>query len=52
MLFDTNVLIDIVEDDPDWSDWSVTRLHSPIATHHPPSLAIGHRKIRPLTRCG
>jgi predicted nucleic acid-binding protein len=26
LIVDTNVLIDVFEDDPDWSDWSVGRL--------------------------
>lgn len=33
MLVDTNVLIDIVEDDPDWSDWSVAQLHAQSKIH-------------------
>lgn len=26
LLVDTNVLVDVFEDDPDWADWSVSRL--------------------------
>lgn len=26
VLVDTNVLIDVLEDDPDWADWSLTQL--------------------------
>jgi predicted nucleic acid-binding protein len=26
LLVDTNVILDVVEDDPDWADWSQTRL--------------------------
>lgn len=26
LLVDTNVLVDVFEDDPDWADWSVARL--------------------------
>lgn len=26
MLVDTNVLIDVLENDPDWSDWSIDQL--------------------------
>jgi len=26
LLVDTNVILDVVEDDPDWGDWSHTRL--------------------------
>lgn len=26
MLVDTNVMLDVFEDDPDWADWSVHQL--------------------------
>ena len=34
LIVDTNVLIDVFENDPDWSDWSVDRLreHSVVST--------------------
>lgn len=34
LIVDTNVLIDVLENDPDWSDWSVGRLreHSVVNT--------------------
>jgi len=34
LIVDTNVLIDVFENDPDWSDWSVGRLreHSVVST--------------------
>lgn len=28
MLVDTNVLVDVLEDDPEWADWSVTQLRA------------------------
>lgn len=28
MLVDTNILIDIVEDDPEWSNWSIAQLRA------------------------
>lgn len=28
LLVDTNVLIDVLEDDPDWADWSVAQLRA------------------------
>ena len=27
VIIDTNVLIDVLQDDPDWADWSTTRLY-------------------------
>jgi uncharacterized protein YgbK (DUF1537 family) len=26
MLVDTNVLVDVLENDPDWADWSIAQL--------------------------
>ena len=28
MLVDTNVLVDVLENDPDWADWSITQLQA------------------------
>ena len=28
MLVDTNVLVDVLENDPDWADWSVAQLQA------------------------
>ena len=28
LLVDTNILIDVLEDDPDWADWSIRQLRS------------------------
>lgn len=28
MLVDTNVLVDVLEDDPDWAEWSISQLRS------------------------
>ena len=37
MLVDTNVLLDVLEDDPDWVDWSLHQLRAQSQIH---SLAI------------
>ena len=28
MLVDTNVLVDVLENDPDWADWSIAKLQA------------------------
>jgi predicted nucleic acid-binding protein len=33
MLVDTNVLIDVLENDPDWSDWSIDQLRTQSQIH-------------------
>lgn len=33
MLVDTNVLIDVFEDDPEWADWSINQLRSQSTVH-------------------
>lgn len=33
MLVDTNVLVDLVEDDPDWADWSIGQLRAQSKLH-------------------
>jgi predicted nucleic acid-binding protein len=33
LLVDTNVILDVFEDDPAWADWSETALHQYAATH-------------------
>jgi predicted nucleic acid-binding protein len=33
MLVDTNVLIDVLEDDPDWADWSIAQLQAQSLVH-------------------
>lgn len=33
MLVDTNVLIDVLENDPDWADWSVSQLQAQSKVH-------------------
>ena len=33
MLVDTNVLIDVLEDDPEWAEWSVTQLRAQSQIH-------------------
>jgi hypothetical protein len=33
MLFDTNVLVDVLENDPDWADWSVAQLQAQSKVH-------------------
>ncbi len=33
LLVDTNVILDIFEDDPEWADWSEATLHQYAATH-------------------
>jgi predicted nucleic acid-binding protein len=33
ILVDTNVLIDVVADDPDWADWSLTQLRGQSQVH-------------------
>ncbi len=33
MLVDTNVLVDVLEDDPDWADWSVAQLRAQAQVH-------------------
>ena len=34
LLVDTNVLLDVLEDDPQWASWSQTRLDAASATGH------------------
>lgn len=33
LLVDTNVLVDVLEDDPQWADWSVEQLHAQSKIH-------------------
>lgn len=33
MLVDTNILIDVLEDDPDWADWSIAQLQAQSRAH-------------------
>ncbi len=33
LLVDTNVLVDVLEDDPDWADWSVRQLRMQSQVH-------------------
>lgn len=33
LLVDTNVLVDVLEDDPDWADWSVRKLRAQAQVH-------------------
>ena len=33
LLVDTNVLVDVLEDDPEWSDWSINQLRSQAKIH-------------------
>lgn len=33
MLVDTNVLVDLLEDDPEWADWSVAQLRAQSQLH-------------------
>lgn len=33
LLIDTNVLVDVVEDDPAWADWSVRQLRAQAQVH-------------------
>lgn len=33
MLVDTNVLVDVLENDPDWADWSITQLQAQSRVH-------------------
>ena len=33
LLVDTNVLIDVLEDDPEWADWSVRQLRAQSQVH-------------------
>lgn len=33
MLVDTNVLVDVLEDDPDWADWSIRQLRLQSRVH-------------------
>lgn len=33
LLVDTNILIDVLEDDPDWADWSIAQLRSQSQVH-------------------
>lgn len=33
MLVDTNVLVDVLENDPDWADWSITQLQAQSKVH-------------------
>jgi predicted nucleic acid-binding protein len=33
MLVDTNVLVDVLENDPDWADWSISQLQAQSKIH-------------------
>ena len=33
LLVDTNVLVDVLEDDPEWSDWSIRQLRAQAQIH-------------------
>lgn len=33
LLVDTNVLIDVLEDDPEWADWSISQLRAQSKVH-------------------
>ncbi|NDU92336.1 MAG: type II toxin-antitoxin system VapC family toxin [Ferrovum sp.] len=33
LLVDTNVLVDVLEDDPEWSDWAINQLRSQAKIH-------------------
>lgn len=33
LLVDTNVLVDILEDDPEWADWSISQLRAQSKVH-------------------
>jgi predicted nucleic acid-binding protein len=33
MLVDTNVLVDVLEDDPEWADWSIAQLRAQSRVH-------------------
>ncbi len=33
LLVDTNVLVDVLEDDPEWADWSISRLRAQAQVH-------------------
>jgi predicted nucleic acid-binding protein len=33
LLVDTNVLVDVLEDDPEWADWSIDRLRAQSKIH-------------------
>lgn len=33
MLVDTNILVDVLENDPDWADWSVAQLQAQSRVH-------------------
>jgi len=33
LLIDTNVLIDVLEDDPEWADWSIAQLRAQSKVH-------------------
>ncbi|HET7921169.1 MAG TPA: PIN domain-containing protein, partial [Gammaproteobacteria bacterium] len=33
LLVDTNVLVDVLEDDPEWADWSLGRLRAQSKVH-------------------
>lgn len=33
LLVDTNVLVDVLENDPEWADWSITRLRAQAQVH-------------------
>ena len=33
LLVDTNVLVDVVQDDPTWADWSVRQLRAQASIH-------------------
>ena len=33
MIVDTNVLVDVLEDDPDWAEWSIGQLRAQAQVH-------------------
>lgn len=51
MLVDTNILVDVFEDDPDWVEWSVSQLQSPSKVHKLVINAIIYAELLPSVAC-
>ena len=46
LIVDTNVLVDVLEDDPDWAEWSIGQLRAHAAVARCPLLTRDVRRYR------
>ena len=49
LLVDTNVLVDVLQNDPQWADWSIAQLRAQAPDGHPNSPAYGRLKLPHLS---